>query len=93
MPHQLSFEHLIHYDPAEAGVTVEVVLKLFDRSVSLAAKVDTGSAYCIIERRLGEALGLAIESGLLQPISTVTGRFITYGHQSHFVLRTTNSIQ
>lgn len=81
MGHQLSFEHLIRYDPAEAGVTVAVALKLFERSVSFAAKVDTGSSYCIIERKHGEALGLAIESGLLQPISTVTGRFITYGHQ------------
>lgn len=81
MAHQLSFEHLIRYDPGEAGVTVDVALKLFERSVSLAAKVDTGSSYCIFERKHGEALGLSIESGLVQPISTVTGRFITYGHQ------------
>lgn len=81
MAHQLSFEHLIRYDPAEAGVTVEVALKLFEKSVSVSAKVDTGSTYCIIERKHGEALGLAIEGGLVQPISTVTGRFITYGHQ------------
>lgn len=81
MAHQLSFEHLIRYDPGEAGVTIDVALRLFDRSVSVAAKVDTGSSYCIFERKHGEALGLLIESGLLQPISTVTGRFITYGHQ------------
>lgn len=81
MAHQLSFEHLIRYDPGEAGVTVDVTLRLFERSVSLAAKVDTGSSYCIFERKHGEALGLVIEDGLLQPISTVAGRFITYGHE------------
>ena len=81
MAHQLSFKHLIRYDPGEAGVTVDVALKLFDRNVSFAAKVDTGSSYCIFERKHGEALGLSIESGLPQPISTVAGRFITYGHQ------------
>lgn len=60
---------------------MEVALKLYERSVSFAAKVDTGSTYCIVERKHGEALGLVIETGLLQPISTVTGRFVTYGHQ------------
>lgn len=30
---------------------------------------------------MARRLGFSIESGLLQPISTVTGRFITYGHQ------------
>jgi aspartyl protease len=81
MAHQLSFEHLIRYDPGEAGVTVDVTLRLFERSASFAAKVDTGSSYCIFERKHGEALGLDIEGGLLQPISTVAGRFITYGHE------------
>ena len=81
MAHQLNFERLIHYDAGDLGVTVDVALKLFQRTVSFPAKVDTGSSHCIIERKHGEALGLPIESGLLQPISTVTGRFITYGHQ------------
>jgi hypothetical protein len=81
MAHQLSFERLIQYNPGEAGVTVDVELHLLDRNVSVSAKVDTGSSYCIFERKHGEALGLSIENGLLQPISTVTGRFITYGHQ------------
>ncbi|HLF85307.1 MAG TPA: hypothetical protein VI837_14120 [Blastocatellia bacterium] len=57
MAHQLSFERLIRYDPGDVGVTVDVSLKLFDRSVSCAAKVDTGSSYCIVERKHGEALG------------------------------------
>jgi hypothetical protein len=42
-------------------------------------KLIRGASYCIFERRHGEALGLSVESRLPQPISTVTGRFLTYG--------------
>jgi hypothetical protein len=45
MANQLSFERLIRYDPAEAGVTVDVALKLFERNVRFVAKIDTGSSY------------------------------------------------
>ena len=38
MAHQLSFEHLIRYDPAEAGVTVDVALKLFERRCQLCCE-------------------------------------------------------
>ena len=86
MAHQLSFERLIAYDPGEAGITVDVALSFFDERVTFTAKVDTGASYCIFERRHGEALGLDIESGLLQPISTATGRFITYGHEVTLVM-------
>ncbi|MEW6213494.1 MAG: hypothetical protein AB1631_34685, partial [Acidobacteriota bacterium] len=54
---------------------------LFEKDVSFTAKIDSGASYCIFERRHGKALGLNIESGLLQPISTATDRFITYGHE------------
>ena len=81
MSQQLSFERLIAYDPGQAGITVDVLLSLFDERVAFTAKVDTGASYCIFERRHGEALGLEIESGLLQLISTATGRFTTYGHE------------
>ena len=78
---QLNFERLLQYDPGEAGVTVDVTLRLVGDSTTFVAKVDTGSSYCIFERRHGEALGIAIETGLFQPISTANGRFIAYGHQ------------
>lgn len=81
MAYQLSFERLAQYDPGPSGITIEVILKLFEKDVSLTAKVDTGASYCIFERRHGEALGLNIEGGLLQPISAATDRFITYGHE------------
>jgi len=59
---------------------------LFEKSVSLNAKVDTGATYCIFERKVGLSLGLNIEDGLEQPISTATGRLMTYGHEVTLVL-------
>lgn len=77
----LTFERSIQYDPGQAGITLDVSLSLSAASVNFPAKVDTGASYCIFERCHGEALGLSIESGLLQPISTATGHFLTYGHE------------
>ena len=81
MEHHLTFEREIQYDPGQPGITLDVSLSLSAASVNFPAKVDTGASYCIFERRHGEALGLNIESGLPQPISAVTGRFLTYGHE------------
>ena len=81
MVHHLSFERLVAYDPGQAGITVDVTLSLFEKRVAFTAKVDTGASYCIFARQHGEALGLDVEGGLLQPISTATGRFTTYGHE------------
>src|SRR5215510_2599330 len=81
MGQHLTFERLIQYDPGKPGITLDVSLSLSAASVNFPAKVDTGASYCIFERRHGEALGLNIESGLEQPISTATGRFLTYGHE------------
>jgi len=81
MEHLLRFERLLEYDPGQDGVTVDVSLRLGQQNVSFPAKIDTGARYCIFERRHGEALGLNIEGGLPQPIGTVTGRFLTWGHE------------
>jgi hypothetical protein len=81
MDQHLSFERLIQYDPGQPGITLDISLRLSAAIVHFPAKVDTGASYCIFERRHGEALGLSVESGLPQPISTVTGRFLTCGHE------------
>lgn len=47
----LIFDRLIHYDPGQDGVTVEVSLSLSAVNVSFLAKGDTGADYCIFERR------------------------------------------
>ena len=79
MEHQLSFEKLIHYDAGESGITLDTTLKLSNKSVSFPAKLDTGSALCVFERKHAEALNLEVESGLFQRIGTATGTFVTFG--------------
>jgi hypothetical protein len=81
MPYQLVFDELQFYDPGKNGISVPVILKLGDLSVISTAKIDSGASHCILERYLGEELGLRIEDGYRQATSTVTGSFITYGHE------------
>ncbi len=72
---------LQEYDAGAPGITVPVRLVVGGNVQRVAAKLDTGSSYCIFRRGIGEALGLDIERGVPQYISTVTGSFLTYGHE------------
>jgi len=77
--HRLEFEKLLSYDAGESGITINTTLKLSGKSVSFPAKIDTGSALCIFERKYGEQLGFEIENGLFQRVGTATGIFVVYG--------------
>jgi hypothetical protein len=81
MAETLTFTALHKYDTRELGITVPVMMKIGNKSVRFSAKVDTGASVCIFDRARGEALGLDIESGLAQEITTATGNFLTYGHE------------
>ncbi|MEW6206769.1 MAG: retropepsin-like aspartic protease [Acidobacteriota bacterium] len=81
MAETLTFAVLHKYDTRETGITVPVVMKVGNKSVRFSAKLDTGASVCIFDRARGEALGLDIESGLAQKISTATGSFLAYGHE------------
>lgn len=81
MNHQLEFETLVRYDSGVSGITVKVELRLSADSTRFEAKVDTGSTYCVFERRHGEELGLEIEKGLIERISTASGSFPAFAHQ------------
>lgn len=76
----LSFEVIHEYDPGEPGITLPVELKLAEKSLRISAKLDCGSSFCIFKREHGEELGLIIESGTLERISTAMGSFVAYGH-------------
>ena len=80
MEYQMSFARLINYDAGLPGISLNITLGLFDTSVALTAKLDTGSTNCIFERRIGESLGFEIESGERIRIGTPTGSFTTYRH-------------
>lgn len=81
MSFTLTFDELHEYDAGDSGISVPVRLGHGDRVAEIPAKLDTGASYCIFRRRYGEMLGLAVESGYPQHISTATGSFLTYGHE------------
>lgn len=70
-----------HYDVGQPGITVPVRLSSGNLTQILTAKLDTGASFCIFRRGVGEALGLNVETGEPKWISTVTGAFLTYGHE------------
>jgi hypothetical protein len=58
-----------------------MTLRSGSRSVDLIAKLDTGAANCIFDRRYAAMLGLNVESGRFQVFRTVTGSFPAYEHE------------
>lgn len=81
MPEQLSFAISYEYDSHQVGVTVPVRLRTWAEAIDLHAKIDTGASLCIFARKHAEQLGLDVESGKLEKLSTVTGTFAAYGHE------------
>ena len=63
MPFSLDFEKLLLYNRGEPGISVGVEVRTDDHALSFEAKIDTGSTFCVFERRIGEELGISIESG------------------------------
>jgi hypothetical protein len=81
MPVSLEFDTTHQYTDAEDGIQVPIALAIGRQSVELLAKLDTGAAHCIFERKYAEILGLDVESGRLQRFRTVTGSFAAYQHE------------
>ncbi len=79
MAYQLDFEKLVSFDDTGDGIALEAEIRYSDVSVKIDARVDTGAAYSIFERRYGEDLGLEIESGMRQRFGTAAGGFYAYG--------------
>ena len=80
MPVPLEFAAYCHYSSTE-GIEIPACLSVGSRRVEMLAKVDTGAAYCIFERRYGEELGLDVESGRVQRFRTMAGSFVAYQHE------------
>ncbi len=79
MAYQLDFEKQVSFDDTSDGIVLEAEIRYSDVSVRIDARIDTGAAYSIFERRFGEELGLEIESGMRQRFGTATGGFYAYG--------------
>ena len=72
----LAFDKSHHYPETADGINVPITLCIGPQSVEFFAKLDTGAAHCIFERRYAEMLGLDVESGRLQRFRTVAGSFL-----------------
>ena len=81
MAHTLTFSALHEYDAGQSGITVPVLLSIGSSQTKVTAKLDTGASCCIFRRGYGEALGMNVESGTPQPVSTANSSFLTYGHE------------
>ena len=81
MPVSLEFDNTHQYTESTDGINVPITLAIGSQSVDLLAKLDTGAAHCIFERKYAEILGLEVESGRLQRFRTVAGSFAAYQHE------------
>lgn len=79
--YQLNFKTCYDYDLSQMDINVPVTLRSGSEFWEVTAKLDPGSTFCVFRRLVGERLGFDIESGTPQWIGTVTGRFLTYGHE------------
>ncbi len=93
--HTLTFEKQIKYSEYQKGIGINIVL-IADESnpVSAVAKLDTGSEFCLFQRKYAELLDLEIEQGIENPMRTINSSFNTFGHEvkilfSGFELSTT----
>ena len=78
---QLSFTDLIDYSSYGDLIFPLAISADSGHQVIVRAKLDTGSTFCVFQRRYAELLGLDVESGAAQRIRTVMGAFTAYGHE------------
>lgn len=70
---------IARHRPTESRFPTE--LRVGDQKVELIARLDTGAAHCIFERRYAEELGLDVESGRSQRFRTMAGSFVAFQHE------------
>ena len=78
--HALDFSHRHSY-ASDLAITIPITLiSDINTQVDFSAKLDTGSTYCIFERKYADWLGLDPTSGVETKMATATGSFFCYGH-------------
>lgn len=81
MLHQLNYRIRQVYQTSKGGISIPVVLTAGSLFVEGDAKIDTGSEYCLFQRRLADALELDLENGHQIQMETLAGIFTAYGHE------------
>lgn len=78
---QLGFTDRIDYSSYGDLIFPVALSSDLTNQVIVRAKLDTGSTFCVFQRRYAELLGLDVESGAAQRMRTVMGSFTAYGHE------------
>jgi hypothetical protein len=81
MSFQLDFALRHKYRSLDTGITIDANMIHGERQFKTSAKIDTGAKSCVFQREIGEYLGIDIESGLSRRMATLTGSFMTFGHE------------
>ena len=76
----LTFPARIDYS-AYDEITIEIDLISGAFPVTVGAKLDSGSKFCVFQPRYAELLGFELESGIHERIRTAAGSFSAYGHE------------
>ena len=81
--HALTFDEKHDYSQSTVGIELPIFLQTNpENPISTEVKLDTGSTYCVFQRKYGELLGIDIETGNKEKIGTVLGNgFNAYGHE------------
>lgn len=78
----LTFDERINYPHNKQGINLTAILSVGNElPISVEAKLDTGSTFCVFQHHFAKLLGLEIEKGEPEIILTATGKFIAYGHE------------
>ncbi len=77
----ISFDEVHFYNTLKVGITISVILSFGSDFVDFEAKIDSGSSYCVFERKHAERLNLDVESGEFLRISTAIESFDAYGYE------------
>lgn len=80
MEFELSFPVRRRFLTTEVGIQIPCSLMRNDAVVSLYAKVDPGSEYCLFRREIAEDLQIEVEDGFPVGLSTLAGSFTAYAH-------------
>ena len=81
MAFRISFAKRHSYAGPGDTISLPVVLRSGQETISLVANVDTGAAHCLFERSYAEALGIDVERGVPMNFATANSRFEAFGHE------------
>jgi predicted aspartyl protease len=78
---QLSFSERFDYSRFNDIVLPVKLSSDESNQILLRAKVDTGSTFCVFQRRHADLLNIDTETGTQRRIRTAMGSFTAYGHE------------